>query len=337
MTTIKEIAELSGCSPSTVSIVLRGKAEERNISDNTRDKVLSIAASLDYQPNMAARSLRKGVGSDDLRIAMFWAQDFRSGMMVRFWDGLRQAIEEGKRPIQLTIIPYSNGHLKESRVLTGISDFHAGIICNAAKEDLDFIAHQTLSIPVVLYNRVCEGYCSVNVDDCLLGERAALALVDAGCRETAILTGPSVFEGMDVRLDGFYAALLKAGCPAPDQQKCTNSISGAYKVAKALLGGSWAKRLPDGIFCGSSMIAHGVLRALNELKLRPEIYPRVIAVGNGMEDQDRYSTPSLSVVRMPMEDMARASLELLLSELYGEAELGRRLYLDTELVRRESC
>ena len=44
MVTIKELAQELGVSPSTVSIVLNGKAEERKISAATREEVLRVAA-----------------------------------------------------------------------------------------------------------------------------------------------------------------------------------------------------------------------------------------------------------------------------------------------------
>lgn len=93
MVTIKQIAQEVGISSSTVSIVLGGKAAERKISTATQEK-FAAAARLGYQPNMAARSLRGGSGANELVVAMFWAQDFRASMMLRFWDGLRAEIEK---------------------------------------------------------------------------------------------------------------------------------------------------------------------------------------------------------------------------------------------------
>ena len=346
MATLKEIAARVGCSPSTVSIVLRGKTAERNISEATAQRVLDVAAELGYQPNVAARSLRGGIGSDELQIVMFWAEDFRAGMMVRFWDGLRQTLETEKRRIRLTIIPYKNGSLCQIRSLTETGTFHAGIICNASNEDLAFMQNTQLSIPVVLYNRTCEGYCSVNVDDSRMGTLAAQALLKRGCRTAAVLTGPAVFDGMTIRTRGFLNEFEVRGLPAPDVILCRNGISGGYERTRELLAyaaehsessGGAEPALPDGILCGSSMIAHGVLRAFFEAGLTPETMPRIIAIGNGMEEQDRYSTPSLSVIRMPMEDMARACLQLLLALMEGRAEPGERVLLDTEYIRRESC
>ena len=73
------------------------------------------------------------------------------------------------RPVRLVIYPYVNDHLKESEALTSGANCHAAIICNASYADLQFLEDTQLPIPVVLYNRVCNGYCSVNVDDLKMG------------------------------------------------------------------------------------------------------------------------------------------------------------------------
>ena len=197
MATIKQIAQEVGISSSTVSIVLGGKAAERKISTATQEKIFAAAARLGYQPNMAARSLRGGSGANELVVAMFWAQDFRASMMFRFWDGLRAEIEKTARPVRLVIYPYVNDHLKESEALTSGANCHAAIICNASYADLQFLEDTQLPIPVVLYNRVCNGYCSVNVDDLKMGALAARAFADQGCRTAAVLTSSPVFEGME--------------------------------------------------------------------------------------------------------------------------------------------
>lgn len=55
---IKKIQELTGFSYSTISRVLNGKAQEFRISDKTRLAILQAAESLNYRPNILARSLR---------------------------------------------------------------------------------------------------------------------------------------------------------------------------------------------------------------------------------------------------------------------------------------
>lgn len=56
--TISDIARLAGVSKSTASLVLNGRSKEFRVSDETRDRILALAAQQRYQPSIHARSLR---------------------------------------------------------------------------------------------------------------------------------------------------------------------------------------------------------------------------------------------------------------------------------------
>lgn len=59
-TSLKEIAGITGYSIATVSMVVNGRAQEFNISDDTCALILAAAKLHNYQPNLHARSLRSG-------------------------------------------------------------------------------------------------------------------------------------------------------------------------------------------------------------------------------------------------------------------------------------
>ena len=335
MVTIKQIAAELGISATTVSIVLNGKSAERKISDATQRKIFEAANRLGYQPNIAARSLRAGAGADELRIAMLWAEDFRASMMVRFWDGLRSALLRLDRRVRLVIYPYTNDHLCDVHALTSASDCHAAIICNASNADLAFLRSTQLAVPVVLYNRICQGYCSVNVDDAQMGALAARALCDQNCRRGLVLTSAPVFDGMDLRVQSFLLEGSHHGLDSTVAEYCQNSVRGGYDAAYRLWADPAAR--PDGLFCGSSRIAHGVLRAFRDLGLDMPQMPRVVAIGNSSPDFDELSVPSLSVVYLPMEDMARECLGLLLDCMDGNLEKPESRMLEVRYISRESC
>ena len=61
--TIRAISQAAGCSVTTVSMVLSGRAEEFRISVATRDKVIQTAREMNYQPNLHARNLRFGTSN----------------------------------------------------------------------------------------------------------------------------------------------------------------------------------------------------------------------------------------------------------------------------------
>jgi DNA-binding LacI/PurR family transcriptional regulator len=56
--TLKQIAELAGCSTATVSAVLNSVSTTTIVSAATRERVLEVAREHDYRPNLSARMIR---------------------------------------------------------------------------------------------------------------------------------------------------------------------------------------------------------------------------------------------------------------------------------------
>ena len=46
--TISDIAQLAGVSKATTSLVLNGRSKEYRVADETRDRILALAASIPY-------------------------------------------------------------------------------------------------------------------------------------------------------------------------------------------------------------------------------------------------------------------------------------------------
>lgn len=57
---LKDIAEAAGVSTALVSFVLNGKEKEYRVGEETAQRILKIANEMNYQPNLAAKSLRSG-------------------------------------------------------------------------------------------------------------------------------------------------------------------------------------------------------------------------------------------------------------------------------------
>ena len=57
---LKDIAEAAGVSTALVSFVLNGKRKEYRVGEETAQRILKIANDMNYQPNLAAKSLRSG-------------------------------------------------------------------------------------------------------------------------------------------------------------------------------------------------------------------------------------------------------------------------------------
>ncbi len=211
MANIKDVAKLAGVSQSTVSIVLNGKSDARMISKATQKKVYDAVKRLDYHPNVAARRLRES-GQVGKSVALFWANDFRAPMMVRFFRGLEEALEEsGGEEIEITIHPYINDKLYKEEPFLISNKCNAIIVANASEKDLRFLDSIDPLVPLVLYNRPSAKYSTVSVDDEKIGKAAAVHLCKKGYKRPALLTAEYAFEGMKTRDTSFCDELEKRG------------------------------------------------------------------------------------------------------------------------------
>lgn len=333
LATIKEIAALAGVSPSTVSIVLSGKAKERRISEGTCKKVLDAAKQLDYHPNLSARRLRSSTARNVFMIAVFWVYDFRANYMVRFFRGLQKAVLDSDRKFEISIHPYRIGLLHEVAAPRIMSMYDAAIICNVSDEDMEFLEKTDFNIPIVLYNRYSKKYPTVYVDDKKLGQLPAQVFASRGHRLAAIFSSTAVFSGMSIRVQSFIEEAQKYGLNNVNYI-VENSMMGGYEGARQL---SYWSEMPDCLFCISDAIALGALRAFHEKKIKVPEDIEIISIGNDDIEREEYSFPSLSVAHVPIENMAEACFNLISSMLIDKTDKPSSIELPVRYIQRESC
>jgi len=330
MVTIKELAAVAGVSPSTVSIVLRGKSEERKIPYRTQKKVLEAAQKLGYQPNVSARRLRVQ-SQESLVIAVFWASDFRAPMMVRFLRGLQEGILNSDQKCEVVIHPYKNNSLNESLLSLGMCN--AAIICNASESDMTYLENHTFPVPIVLYNRQSENYCTVNVNNERMGALPAEIFAARNHKHAILLSSDSTFPGMEVRVESFIRTAEQAGITT-QTILVENSMRGGYE------GGNMISRmnpLPDSVFCVSDFLAIGALRAFSKANFKVPNDLELISIGNGDKELEEYASTSLSVVHLPMEKMAEACYKLTLDLMARRIQPPHSIELPVVYRIRESC
>lgn len=335
MANIKDVAELAGVSLSTASIVANGKSEERKISKKTQEKVLKAMSALNYIPNVSAKSLRRGE-SQNYIVALFWNFDYRSTMMHRFLFGVQKRIMEANVNISIVIHPYQTGSLRREEESFVNGEFHAAIIANADQDDLDYLGHNSFRVPIILYNRLLEGYCSVNVDDKKIGIMAAEHIYEQGYRHPAVIHGTQNFPGATKREEGFFQRLEELGIQLPENRiiYAGNSIKGGFECGKQILSKSNGD-MADCYFCSSDFIALGLVNAWAEEGLVPEQIG-VIAVGNNDPQCSRYNAPSITVINMPIEEMAEQCCQFLIDRMYTFQEEPNVRFFHTELFERTS-
>lgn len=299
MVSLRDIANATGYSLSTVSIVLRGIGKERGIPESTQEKVLEVAKAMDYQPNVSARRLRSDVPLKR-GIAVFWADDFRVVMVAKFLQGVQQYIKEHAANLEVVICPYEPGHLFTAATIPVLNMYAGAIICTASKEDMAYVDSLDVNSPIVVYNRESEKYPCVGVDNEEIGVIAARKLLSDGCKNMLFISDNSDHFYLASRCSGFIKECERANMSVETIFVNNNTIQMGKDCGARLEVGTEK----TGVFIVSDYIAMGLLCGLVDRGVK--IPEQVEVISTGTSDIDIYQClrPSLSIVEVPLEKMA---------------------------------
>lgn len=307
------VAAAAGVSPAVVSYVVNGGP--RPVSAQTRLRVEQAIADLDYRPNAVASALRRGstrmIGLlTDSPINPFFAE-------------LAEAIakEATRHGLALTLGIVDVVGEKHVPFLKSIVDHRVdGVI--AATDHYSLLANEVLgTVPVVSIQSTRSHVSGTSGEISFDNEHAAMLavehLAEHGYRSIACIAGPWHSTSADGRIIGWRDTLVRAELPAGDDliEHAEFSASGGRAATHALLGPNPRHVSPQGhpraIFVSSDVQAIGVLQACADLGLR---VPEDVALASidGTDLALRLSPP-LSSVRQPLEQMATAAIDALVS------------------------
>lgn len=138
-------------------------------------------------------------------------------------------------------------------------------------------------------------------DNSLLGgDLATQYLIDKGHTRIACITGPLDKTPARLRLEGYRAAMKRAGLNIPDGYEVTGDFefNSGFDAMRQLL--SHPLR-PQAVFTGNDAMAVGVYRALYQAELQ---VPQDIAV-IGYDDIElaSFMTPPLTTIHQPKDEL----------------------------------
>jgi LacI family transcriptional regulator len=302
MVTIKDVAKLSGLSPTTVSFVLNGSPFARSIPAKTKLRVKRIARELDYRPNSFARSLR----SRRSQTVGVMVSDLRDPYVAEILSGIESSLYRSAYIAIVTDIQNDPDRLRRyidlliERRVDGVITIANSLIL----ETDQFSVFDQAKVPVVIVGRESEGTISSVVIDNEAGTRAAMEyLYKIGHREFAFIRGPKKVIDSSRRWRGIrdfcQSAHLKLDprlvVEISDQ---VSSYDAGYKATKTLLRRT---RSFTALVAFDDMTAFSAIRKLGEAGLRVPEDCSVV----GFDDvaAAAFYNPPLSTVHQPLEDL----------------------------------
>jgi DNA-binding LacI/PurR family transcriptional regulator len=333
MATQKELAKLAGVSAGTVSNVISGSTR---VSERYRNKVLKAVQTLNYQPNLIARSLKTnrthtlGIVVPDITIPFF----------PRIVRGAESAARE--RGYFLIVLDSEHNNAREADMMALLrSQRVEGILLvtsGGRKGNVEAHSPSALGPPVVYLDRLPDGIeaDSVSVDDRAAAEMGVSHLLSRGHRQIAIVTGPLTLRNEQERLRGYRRALQRSGIPVRESLIWPASFE-QHEVARICHKGLLKPTArPSALFATNGVTGLQALRAIYAAGLKT---PGDLAFVTFDElTSDDFFHPSITSVLQPTFSIGYRAVEVLLNRI----EKGRvlrspiKVRLPATLVVRES-
>lgn len=328
-TTLNDVARAAGVSAMTVSRVVNTKGE---ISPQTRQRVQQAIDRLGYRPSHIARGLATNrTGTLGLIVPdnanPFFSELARAAEDVAYAAGynvfLGNTDEDRQRELHLL------QSLEQKRV-DGL------LLCSPRLSNARLQQALKRHDAAVLFNRRLSGArCGlVMVNDREGGQMATEHLLRAGHRAIGYLAGPPASYSGRQRQTGYQHAFKAHGLTAdPDWAKaCLPTIGAGKKAALALLK---KQSHLTALVCYNDLVAIGALQACAQLG---RAVPQDLAVV-GFDDIPLAAlvTPALTTCAVPLHEIGRLSMELLLRLVEGEQPPGDATIMRPKLVIRSSA
>jgi len=331
--TSADVARLAGVSRTTVSFVLNN-VPETGIPESTRLKVQNIARQLNYHPNINGRKLATGksmmVGLVQIQTP---EQALNDAFVLQVLIGLEEAAKNNNFHILLKHISHSNSNdyadLFSENHVDGI------ILSGPLQHDETLEKLYTDGHPVILLGQMPGTplpFVDINAE--LGSEIAVNHLISLGHRRIALITNTRrEYSSALQRESGYLKAMKKAGLDV--DQECilegNFTPSSGYDATKKLLS---LPTRPTAIFIASDVVAIGALQAIKQANL--SIPQEISIIGFDDIPMAKYFDPPLTTIRLPAYALGFGAGERLIRLIRGDILEEKEVFLDTELVIRES-
>ena len=328
--TIKDVALRAGVSTSTVGRVVGNYGY---VSDETRKKVLKAMREIGYYPNAIARSLKRRRTQTIAYLV--------PSITNPFFSQIATSIEDLASSHEYNLILCNAGTKADKlRKITNmlLENRVAGIIhslpCTDALYNLVEV-FQSAHIPIVSASgsRRFSEVDRVMADDVQGARDATRFLLELGHSRIALLAVKNSTTSK-LRTKGYKEAFQQTGRKLHEELIVEGpdfSEDSGYTLMKVLLG---RNKPPTAVVAFNDVMAVGAIRAIKEEELS---IPEDISLIGFDDTIARLTQPPLSSVALPMGEIGRVAIRILLDRIEGK-DTGepKKVVLKEKLVVRDS-
>lgn len=327
---LKKMSQILNISISAVSKALK---DSHDIGMETKQRVLTLAHELNYQPNLYASSLRRAKSKT---IALIIPK-IDNNFFTLAINGIESVAQE--KGYHVLIYLTHEDFLKETALVKTLYNGRVDGLLMSISSTTSDVQHledvQAKGLPLVFFDRVCEDLntYSITTDDYESAYEATTHLAEQGCRKIAHLMISNNLSIGKKRRQGYLDALRAKGlCMDEALLVHCNDDETDYELIKRLL----QEKKPDGIFSSIESFALTTYEACQHLGLVIPGDVKVISFSNLKTAS--LLKPSLTTIMQPAFEIGREAATTLFKALEKKHFQLRKenVIIKSILVKRES-
>ena len=337
MSTIRDVAKLANVSTATVSRIINNDTKYK-ITDATKKRVWDAIRALNYslpakppkhkhEPVVQAGQHKIGC------ILSVTKQKYNDPYFMSIFSGVEKRLQEHG----CTISFIKTGAELEDRanLVSAFKEPVSGLILmeSLSRELYDYIHSQVPHI--VGIDTMREDIDNVGYDHYQAGLIAARYLIRRGHQKIGFIGGSGDSPHMmnSRRFQGFYIAMSEAGLTINpkwvlncewDEQLCAAQVDALCKTGD----------YPTAFMAASDLMAFVAMNSLFKNGL--SVPSDVAVVGISNIDMAKYTTPPLTTVHIPTEEIGIVAADMLISRINGNDLLPQHIILPSSLLVRDS-
>ena len=312
MATLKDVAMLAGVGMSTASRAISGAGP---VSAEAMKKVQAAIEQLNFRPSSIGRSL----SAQSLGMIGIFAPSFFGAY---YGTILKQTDIELRAMRRHVVVATGCGDGTPREEAIEAVKFLIGRDCDG----IVVLGHDLLDEDMQMLHKMHPKMAFLNRRSAALetssfcpdhyhgGELAARTLLDAGHRQLAVISGPAGTSDNEERLRGFFDELSRHGIARDAVRLIASDFSreGGFAATQQLIGEG---RHFTGLFCANDEMAIGSMSCFHRAGI--SVPKDVSIIGYDDDYSAEFSSPGLTSVHIPMQQLTQNAVRWLLNLCYG--------------------
>ena len=309
--TISDIARGLNLSTTTVSFVLSGIGTEKGVSKKTQERILNYAKSINYQPNLLARSLIKGKSNTIGVLVPSIGDSFYAKLLKELES------EAEKRGYIMIMSSSERIYEREVKMIAAMRSKRVDGMIIAPTEHLQAELNNLLNddFPFVLIDRfypdVSTNYVIVN--DVNTTYKLVRNLIDKGRKRIAFITVDTKISALADRLLGYKNALDSAHIPFDPKIYCEVPRNNYSRYIGDVLEKLFRENPDvDALYFTAHYLASEAVMYMYKKNMNIDSYGLATVHTNPVIE---VLSPKMSVARIPLDVIGRNAVDILIEDI----------------------